>query len=500
MGIFTGHASKKQAQEGNERGYMTYRDLREFMEVLEKRGLLRRIKKEVSAELEITEILDRVVKNNGPALLFENVKGYKMPVFANAFGTMERMALALEVNNLDEIGERIQRLLELELPSGLLEGIKMLPKLAELTRFAPKHVSSGSCKEVILKEDFSLNEFPILKCWPGDGGRFITLPLVFTKNPKTGKQNVGMYRMQVYDDKTTGMHWHVHKHGARDYADTAGKIEVAVAIGADPVVVYSATAPLPDNVDEMMFTGFLRKKNVELIKCETVDIYVPAHAEIILEGYVDAKERRVEGPFGDHTGYYSLQDEFPVFHVTCITHRRNPIYHATVVGKPPMEDAYLGKATERIFLPIIKTQLPEIVDINMPVEAVFHNLCIVSIKKRYPGHAKKVMFALWGMGQMMFTKAIVVLDDDVNVQNMREVLWAAATRFDPARDVVIIDRTATDTLDHASPLPNLGSKMGIDATRKTSDEDFNREWPEVLKMDSEARARIDAIWKELGLD
>ncbi|MCZ7395151.1 MAG: menaquinone biosynthesis decarboxylase [Candidatus Methanoperedens sp.] len=481
---------------------MAYKDLREFIEVLEKKGMLRRVKTEVSAELEITEILDRVVKSGGPALLFENVKGYKLPVFANAFGTMERMCLALGVNSLDEIGMRIQKLLELEAPSSLWEGIKMLPRLGELTSFAPKHVSTGPCKEIMLKQGFTLTEFPILKCWPADAGRFITLPLVFTKNPETGKQNVGMYRMQVFDGKTTGMHWHIHKHGARDYADASdsGKIEVAVAIGADPAVVYSATAPLPDNIDEMMFAGFLRKKNVELVKCETVDLSVPAHAEIILEGYVDAKERRLEGPFGDHTGYYSLADEFPVFHITCITHRKNPIYHATVVGIPPMEDAYLGKATERIFLPLMKTQLPEIEDINLPVEAVFHNLCIVSIKKRYPGHARKVMFALWGMGQMMFAKTIIVLDDDVNVQDMREVLWATTTRMDPASDVIIIDKTPTDTLDHASPLPNLGSKMGIDATRKGPDEGFKREWPDVLRMDSGVKARIDRIWKELGLD
>jgi 4-hydroxy-3-polyprenylbenzoate decarboxylase len=480
---------------------VAYKDLREFIEVLEKKGLLKRLRTEVSAELEITEILDRTVKNNGPALLFENVKGYKVPVFANAFGTMERMCLALGVDNLDEIGERIQKLLQFEAPSSLWEGIKMIPKVSEITSFPPKHVNSGPCKEVILREGFSLDDFPILKCWPEDAGRFITLPLVFTKNPKTGKPNVGMYRMQVYDGKTTGMHWHIHKHGARDYADSGkdGKIEVAVAIGADPAVVYSATAPLPDNIDEMMFAGFLRKKNVELAKCETVDLFVPAHAEIILEGYVDAKERRVEGPFGDHTGYYSLADEFPVFRITCITHRKNPIYHATVVGIPPMEDAYLGKATERIFLPLMRTQLPEIADINLPMEAVFHNLCIVSIKKRYPGHAKKVMFALWGMGQMMFAKTIIVLDDDVNVQDMKEVLWATTTRMDPARDVVIIDRAPTDTLDHASPFPNLGSKMGIDATRKGPDEGFNREWPDALKMDEGVKARIDRIWEELGI-
>ena len=480
---------------------MVYKDLREFIEVLDKKGLLKRVKTQVSAELEITEILDRVVKKNGPALLFENVKGSKIPVFANAFGTMERMCLALEVNDLDEIGSRIQKLLEFEAPKSIWEGIKMLPMVAELTSFPPKHVKSGPCKEVILREDFSLDDFPVLKCWPEDGGRFITLPLVFTKNQNNGRQNVGMYRMQVYDGKTTGMHWHIHKHGARDYADAKnnGKIEVAVAIGADPSIVYSATAPLPDNIDEMMFAGFLRKKNVELVKCETADLFVPAHAEIILEGYVDSKERRTEGPFGDHTGYYSLADEFPVFHITCITHRKNPIYNATVVGIPPMEDAYLGKATERIFLPLIKAQLPEIVDINLPIEAVFHNLCIVSIKKRYPGQAKKVMFALWGMGQMMFAKTIIVLDDDVNVQDMREVLWATTTRYDPAKDVTIIDRAPTDTLDHASPISNLGSKMGIDATRKSVDEGFNREWPEALKMDEKVKKKIDGLWRELGL-
>ncbi len=478
---------------------MAYKDIREFIEVLEKKGLLKRIRTEVSAELEITEILDRAVKKKGPALLFENVRGHKIPVFANAFGTMERMCLALGVDNLDEIGARIQKLLQLEAPSGIWEGIKMIPRISELTSFAPKYVNSGTCKEIVLKDGFSLDEFPVLKCWPGDGGRFITLPLVFTKNPSSGKQNVGMYRIQVYDGRTTGMHWHIHKHGARDYADAGGKIEVAVAIGADPAIVYSATAPLPDNIDEMMFAGFLRKKNVELVKCETVDLYVPAHAEIILEGYVDAKERRVEGPFGDHTGYYSLADEFPVFHITCITHRKNPIYHATVVGIPPMEDAYLGKATERIFLPLMKAQLPEIVDINLPVEAVFHNLCIVSIKKRYPGHARKIMFALWGMGQMMFAKTIIVLDDDVNVQDMREVLWATTTRMDPVRDVTLIDKAPTDTLDHASPLTNLGSKMGIDATRKGRNEGFLREWPEALKMEDGVKARVDGIWKEIGL-
>jgi 4-hydroxy-3-polyprenylbenzoate decarboxylase len=316
---------------------VAYKDLREFIELLENKGLLKRIKTQVSAELEITEILDRVVKKGGPALLFENVSGSKLPVFANAFGTMERMCLALDVDDLDEIGERIQKLLKFEAPAGLWEGIKKIPEVVELTSFAPKYVRSGPCKEIILKDNFSLDDFPILKCWQGDGGRFITLPLVFTKNPKTGKQNVGMYRMQVYDGKTTGMHWHIHKHGARDYADSAGKIEVAVAIGADPAVVYSATAPLPDNIDEMMFAGFLRRKNVELIKCETVDLYVPSHAEIVLEGYVDEKERRTEGPFGDHTGYYSLADEFPVFDISCYS-RGYPAHGRRISWKSHRKD------------------------------------------------------------------------------------------------------------------------------------------------------------------
>lgn len=477
---------------------MTYNDLREFIVKLEEIGQLKRIKTEVSPNLEITEILDRVVKSKGPALLFENVKGYEIPVFANGFGTMERMALALGVENLDDIGARIQELMEIEIPKNFMQGIKTLFQLKSLLPLKPKYVKTGHCKEVILTEEFSLDKFPILKCWPYDGGRYITLPLVFTKNPITGKQNVGMYRMQVFDGKTTGMHWQIHKHGARDYRDSEelDNLKLAVAIGADPVVVYSATAPLPDNIDEMLFAGFLRKKSVELVKCETVDLYVPANAEIVLEGYVNSYERRMEGPFGDHTGYYSLADEYPVFHITCITHRENPIYHTTVVGIPPMEDAYLGKATERIFLPLIKMQLPEIVDFNLPVESVFHNLCIVSIKKRYPGHAKKVMFALWGMGQLMFTKTIIVVDDDINVQNLKEVLWAVTTRIDPQRDVIIIPNSPTDTLDHASQLPNLGSKIGIDATIKSKSEGFYRDWPDVIEMSKEIKELVDRKWKD----
>jgi 4-hydroxy-3-polyprenylbenzoate decarboxylase len=480
---------------------LPFKDLREFIRLLEGRGLLKRIKTEVSPELEITEIVDRVVKRGGPALLFENVKGYDIPVFINAFGTLERMALALDSENLDQVGRRLYRYLEMEPPRGLWEGIKMLPRLKEISSYGPSLVKGGPCKEFILKKNFSLEKFPVLKCWPGDGGRFITMPLVFTRNPDTGKQNVGMYRMQVFDAKTTGMHWHIHKHGARDLktsAERGERLEVAVAIGADPAVVYAATAPLPEGIEEMLFAGFLRKKPVELVRCETVDLKVPAHAEIVLEGYVDPGEQGLEGPFGDHTGYYSLADYFPVFHITCITHRENPVYHATVVGKPPMEDAYLGKATERIFLPFLRMQLPEIVDLNLPIEGIFHNLAIVSIKKRYPGHAKKVMFALWGMGQMMFTKTIIVVDDDVDVQNLGEVLWAASTRIDPARDIVIIDRAPTDTLDHASLLPNLGSKMGIDATKKGREEG-SREWPDRAEMSSEVKEMVDKKWGSYGI-
>ncbi len=475
---------------------MAFDSLRDFMAVLEERGELRRVKTRVSPVLEITEILDRVVKRGGPALLFENVEGSEMPVFANAFGTRGRMELALG-GSFDEIGSRLRGILEMEAPRGIWDGFRKLSELRELAGYSPRVVKKAPCKEVVVEEP-SLDVLPVLKCWPGDGGRFITLPLVITRDSR-GRQNMGMYRMQVFDSRTTGMHWHVHKHGARDYLEAGEKMDVAVAIGADPATVYAATAPLPDGVDELLFAGFLRRKGVEVVKAEKSDILVPANAEIILEGYIVPGELRVEGPFGDHTGYYSLEDRYPVFHLTCITHRRDPIYHATIVGRPPMEDAYLGKATERIFLPLIKLQLPEIVDINLPVEGVFHNLAIVSIRKRYPGQARKVMLALWGMGQLMFTKTIVVVDSDVDVQNPGEVLWAVSTRFDPARDTVIIDRTPTDTLDHASPLPNLGSKLGIDATRKTPGEGYQREWPEALEMTREIKELVDRKWKEYGI-
>ena len=461
---------------------------------------MKRVSVEVDPFLEITEIVDRLVKSGGCAVLFENVKGYDVPVLANLFGSMERICLAFGVDNLDDVGRRIEGLLRFDVPGGLRGGLRMLSRLREFAGFKPRIVKTGPCKEVVLRgSDASLDRFPILTCWPGDGGPFITLPLVFTKNPKTGRQNVGMYRMQKFDSSTTGMHWQIHKHGARDFEDAEERLEVAVVIGADPVVVYAATAPLPEGFDEILFAGFLRGKGVDLVKCESVDLFVPAGSEIVLEGYVEVGETRMEGPFGDHTGYYSLPDLYPVFHITCITHRRSPIYHATVVGRPPMEDAYLGKATERIFLPILRAQFPEIVDMNLPVEGVFHNLAIVSIDKRYPGHARKVMLGLWGLGQMSFTKVLIVVDRDVNVHDMGEVLWAVTTRIDPARDVILIPNTPTDTLDHASSIPNLGSKMGIDATIKREDEGFMREWPSVLTMREDIKKMVDEKWGSYGL-
>lgn len=482
---------------------MAFKDLREFIAELEKRGELKRIKAPVSPELEITEITDRVSKAYGPALLFENVPGYEMPVLMNAFGSYERMKLALGVERIDEIGEEFLSILNPEdLPVTMFEKLKMLPKLAKLSNFSPKIVKNGPVKEVIIKDNPDLNKLPVLKCWPQDGGRFITLPLVITKDPETGRRNIGMYRMQIYDGKTTGMHWHMHKDAAHFYqkAKRMGKpLEVAVALGGDPATIYAATAPLPPSIDEFLFAGFIRKEPVELVKAETVDLEVPAHAEIVIEGYVDPDELRLEGPFGDHTGYYSLTDYYPVFHVTAITHRKNPIYPATIVGKPPMEDCYMAKATERIFLPFLKLVLPEIVDLNLPLEGVFHNCAIVSIKKRYPGHARKVMNALWGLGQMMFTKMIIVVDEQVNVQNLSEVMWKVFNNIDAKRDLMIVEGPL-DILDHASPLPNYGSKLGIDATKKWPSEGHTRPWPDDIEMDPAIKALVDQKWSDLGLD
>src|SRR5438309_5404348 len=418
---------------------MAYNDLRDFIRKLEKEHELKRISIEVDPVLEIAEFADRAVKSGGPALLFERPKGCKIPVLINSFASLRRMELALEVDSVEEVARRISEYLEMRMPEGLIGKLKMLPKLAEMGAFFPKVVSDGPCKEVVREKDFSLDYFPILKCWPEDGGRFITLPMVFSKNPDTGKRNCGCYRMQVYDGRTTGMHWQTHKQGAEHFrrlraAGQSKRMDVAVAIGADPATMYSAILPLPPDLDEMMIAGFLRQSPVEMVKCQTSDLEVPANAEIVLEGYVELGELRTEGPFGDHTGFYSLADEYPVFHVTCVTQRKDPIYATTIVGPPPMEHYYLVKAIQRIFLPLMKMKLPEVRDICMPAEGVFHNLILVSIRKSYPGHARKVMHAIWGLGQAMFSKCVVVGDGEVDVQNVSEVCWKGRNNIDPQGD------------------------------------------------------------------
>ena len=482
---------------------MAFDNLRDFIIALEKQGELKRIAFEVDPYLEITEFADRSVKTGGPALLFEKPKNSRIPLLINAFASMRRMEIALDVASIEEIADRIVGFLEMQKPEGLLDKLKMLPKLGEISAAFPKTVSSGPCKEVIRRSGFSLDEFPILHCWPGDAGRFITLPMVFSRDPETGKRNCGMYRLQVFDGQSTGMHWQKHKQGAEHYRrlvaeGKASRMPVSVAIGSDPATTYSAILPLPPAVDEMMFAGFLRNKSVEMVKCETNDLEVPANSEIVLEGYVTPGELRREGPFGDHTGFYSLDDEYPVFHIECITHRKNPVYATTIVGPPPMEDFYMGKTIERIFLPLMRMQLPEVRDICMPAEGIFHNLILVSIRKSYPGQARKVMHAIWGLGQAMFSKCIVVVDDDVNVQDVREVTWKALNNIDPQRDIEF-SMGPIDSLDHASRMPNYGSKMGIDATTKWPGEGFTRRWPNVIKMSPDVVRRVDELWKRAGL-
>jgi 4-hydroxy-3-polyprenylbenzoate decarboxylase len=481
---------------------MAYRDLREFIRALEEKGELKRIAIEVDPILEITEFADRTVKSGGPALLFEKPKGYGTPVLINAFASMRKMEIALEVRSVEEIAARIVEFLEMRMPEGLMGKLKMLPKLVEMGAFFPRMVSSGACQEVVRENNFSLFDYPVLQCWPEDGGRFITLPLVFSKNPDTGKRNCGMYRMQIFDERTAGMHWQTHKQGAEHYrrlrSHSLTRMDVAVAIGADPATMYSSILPLPPDMDEMLIAGFLRQSPVEMVKCVTRDLEVPANAEIVLEGYVELGELRTEGPFGDHTGFYSLADEYPVFHVTCVTQRQEPIYATTIVGPPPMEDYFMGKAIERIFLPLMRMQLPEVRDIAMPAEGVFHNLILVSMRKSYPGHARKVMHAIWGTGQAMFSKCIVVVDEEVDVQNVREVAWKALNNIDPQRDIEFA-LGPVDSLDHSSRLPNFGSKMGIDATRKWPTEGFTRPWPGLIEMSPEVKKRVDELWKSAGL-
>jgi 4-hydroxy-3-polyprenylbenzoate decarboxylase len=482
---------------------VAYRDLHDFVRTLEKKGELKRISAEVDPVLEITEITDRTVKAGGPALLFERPKGSRIPVVTNLVGTERRMNLALEVDSLDEIAARISSFLEMQSPQGILEKVKMLPKLAEIGSFFPKVVRSGECQEVVHTDHLSLADLPILQCWPQDGGRYITWPMVITKNPETGKRNTGCYRMQVFDERTTGMHWQTQKHGAEHFRSARaknreGKIDVAVAIGADPATCFAGILPVPPDMDEFLFSGFLRREPVELVKCKTVDLEVPANAEIVLEGYVNLGEMRTEGPFGDHTGFYSLEGEYPVFDLTCITHRKDPLYLTTIVGPPPQEDYFIGHAIERVFLPVMKMQHPEIVDVAMPAEGIFQNLMIVAIKKSYPGHARKTMNAIWSLGQAMFTKVIVVVDHDVNVQNSGEVVWKALCAIDPERDIQFV-MGPVDTLDHAARRQDFGSKMGIDATRKWPEEGFAGRWPDEIKMDEQTKKRMDVLWQQLGL-
>lgn len=484
---------------------MKWKSLRNFLEFLKDRRELQIITQEVDPILEITEIADRVMKAGGPALYFENVRGSEYPLLINLYGSYRRMSWALGVEDLEEHAQHLKELLNTQPPQSFWDKLKMLPKAREVARTLPKSTRKATCQEVIWDE-VDLDRLPVLKCWPRDGGRFITLPMVVTRDPDTGRRNVGMYRMQILDKKSTAMHWQIHKVGSRHfqrYKELGKKIPVAVALGGDPVLTYTATAPLPDGVDEFLFAGFLKGNPVELTQCLTQDLEVPASADFILEGYVDPTEALVdEGPFGDHTGYYTPVEKFPRFHVTKITQRKDPIYLTTIVGIPPMEDAFLGKATERLFLPLVQTTFPEVVDMNLPPEACFHNLCILSIKKSYPGHAQKIMHSLWGMGQMMFCKCFVVVDHDVDVQNIPEVVWRVSNNIDAKRDIVFVDGPV-DHLDHASPQQFLGSKMGIDATRKWKEEGFDRNWPEDIRMDEATKKKVDSLWSSLkinGLD
>jgi 4-hydroxy-3-polyprenylbenzoate decarboxylase len=480
---------------------MEYKDLQEYISSLGSAKDLKIIEAEVDPVLEITEIADRIVKSGGPALLFTNVKGSPYPLAINLFGTYERTCSAFGIKNPDEIADRIKTFIPDTMPSSITDKAKLLWQMKDLKNFQPKTVRSGISQEVV-ESDANLFDLPVMKCWPKDAGRFITLPLVITKNPETGSQNLGMYRIQLVDKKRALMHWHIHHDGAshhRMHQEKGVDMDIAVVIGCDPATMYSATAPLPPGIDEMIFSGFLRNKPVELVKAKTVDLMVPANAEFILEGTISCTETALEGPFGDHTGFYSDADNYPVFHLKTITRRKNPVYPSTIVGKPPMEDYYLGKVTERIFLPLLKLQIPEVVDMNFPCEGVFHNCVLVSIKKEYPGQARKVASSIWGLGQMMFTKTIVIVDKDVDVQNVSETVWTALSNVDPERDI-FFTKGPLDVLDHSSPQPIFGSKAGIDATVKLPAEGHPREWPEIIEMDEETKKQVEKRWKEYGLD
>ncbi|MDB6172611.1 MAG: 4-hydroxy-3-polyprenylbenzoate decarboxylase [Chthoniobacteraceae bacterium] len=494
---------------------MAYSSFSEFIAALESAGELKRIRVPVATELEITEFADREMKSpgGGKALLFEKptVNGVvsKFPLAINTMGSTKRMAMALGLKSIDELAQQMQLILKAKPPSNLKSAWELAKQGFDLLHARPKHVKTGPCKEVIHRFPSpgvtpsslpTLLDLPILKCWPMDGGRFITFPCVHTRDPDTGERNLGMYRMQIFDEQTSGMHWQVHKVGARHgkrYYERGERMPVAVTIGGDPAYTMAATAPLPDGLDEILFAGFVRKKSVELVKCETVDLEVPADVDFVLEGYVQPGEMRAEGPFGDHTGFYTPVDDYPVFHLTAITHRRDAVYPCTVVGIPPMEDFYMGEASVRIFLPVFKMNFPEIVDMALPAEGVFHNLVFVSIRKQYPWQAYKIMHGLWGMGQMMFSKYIIIVDADCNVHNTSEVLFRLCANTDPQRDSTFI-KSPCDALDHAPSVPCIGSHMGIDATRKLAAEGYPREWPELLKMDETVKAKVHALVSALG--
>jgi 4-hydroxy-3-polyprenylbenzoate decarboxylase len=477
---------------------MVLRDLRDWIALLEREGELVRVAAEVDPDLEITEIVDRTVRSGGPALLFEHPKGSGHPLLINQFGTERRMCLAFGVEGLDDVAQRVADVLEMQPPSGLIEKVRGLQKLKSIADSRPKTIGKGACQEIVLRgDDVDLGLLPIQRCWPGDPAPFITLPAVITHDPRTGGRNVGMYRMQVIDRNTTFMHWQIHKDGRADYLATDGRIEVAVALGLDPITAYSASAPLPKHVDELMLAGFLRGEPVELVQGVSVGVEVPARAEIVLEGFIEKDEVGEEGPFGDHTGYYTAAEPFPVFHVTAMTMRRDAIYPSIVVGKPPQEDAWLGKATERIFLPAVRATVPEIVDYDLPVAGAFHNCCLVSIRKQYPGHARKVMSAIWGLGMLSLTKCIVVVDAHVDVHDYEQVLFYAGANVDPKRDVVL-GEGPLDHLDHAPERQFVGGKLGIDATAKWPEEGA-RPWPDEIEMSREIKELVTRRWTEYGL-
>jgi 4-hydroxy-3-polyprenylbenzoate decarboxylase len=484
---------------------LPFESLGEYVEALEKTDQLTRIKAQVSPDLEIAEIMRRLMySGDQPAVLFENVEGSSMQVLGNAFGSMKRLEIALETEDFTEIGSRITELTKMKMPSGMLNKLKMLPKLSEISEYGPKNIDRGPVTEIVETDSakISLNSMPVLKSFAGDAGRFITFGMTVTKHPETEIRNLGVYRIQIIDEKHAIMHWQTHKRGAQHYKmlkeQDKKKIDVAIVIGADPATVFSAVAPVPEGMDKYLFSGIIRKKGVKLVKCMTTDddLEVPANAEIVLEGYVDLNDIRMEGPFGDHTGYYTPAEPFPTFTLTGIMRRSRPLYLTTVVGKPILEDAYLGKVIERSFLPLIQIFHPEVIDFSMPAAGWFQGLAIISIKKHYPGQAKKVMMGLWGMGQLSLTKMFVVVDDDINVHDMNDVIWAVTSRADPARDTVIIDNTPTDTLDPASPFVNLGSKLGVDATTKWKEEGYMREIQQLAVVDEKTKMLVDKRWNE----